>query len=88
MHKRIFPSLYSMFVSSVSVIREDSRLTAARKVAKELGLTRARDVLEGHAVGKINPLSKKLFLLNSCCREKMHFGQSWRQLNLVKTSVK
>ena len=39
--KRIFPSLYDMFVGGVSGSGEDAKLTAAREVAEELGLTRA-----------------------------------------------
>jgi isopentenyldiphosphate isomerase len=36
--KRIFPSLYDMFVGGVSTAGEDSRTTACREVAEELGL--------------------------------------------------
>jgi len=39
--KRIFPSLYDMFVGGVSSAGEDATTTAAREVAEELGLTRA-----------------------------------------------
>lgn len=39
--KRIFPSLYDMFVGGVSTAGEDSKTTAAREVAEELGLERA-----------------------------------------------
>ncbi|CAB9517603.1 Uncharacterized Nudix hydrolase [Seminavis robusta] len=39
--KRIFPSLYDMFVGGVSLSGEEARLTAAREVAEELGLSRA-----------------------------------------------
>lgn len=39
--KRIFPSLYDMFVGGVSTAREESKTTAAREVAEELGLVRA-----------------------------------------------
>ena len=39
--KRIFPSLYDMFVGGVSVANEDSELTARREVAEELGLSNA-----------------------------------------------
>eukprot|EP00546_Thalassionema_frauenfeldii_P018216 CAMPEP_0178907474 /NCGR_PEP_ID=MMETSP0786-20121207/7393_1 /TAXON_ID=186022 /ORGANISM="Thalassionema frauenfeldii, Strain CCMP 1798" /LENGTH=270 /DNA_ID=CAMNT_0020579281 /DNA_START=396 /DNA_END=1205 /DNA_ORIENTATION=- len=39
--KRIFPSLYDMFVGGVSMAGEEARLTAAREVAEELGLDRA-----------------------------------------------
>ena len=39
--KRIFPSLYDMFVGGVSTVKEESKITAAREVAEELGLDRA-----------------------------------------------
>ena len=39
--KRIFPSLYDMFVGGVSTAKEDPKTTAAREVAEELGLERA-----------------------------------------------
>jgi 8-oxo-dGTP pyrophosphatase MutT (NUDIX family) len=39
--KRIFPSLYDMFVGGVSIAGEPSELTAQREVAEELGLTQA-----------------------------------------------
>ena len=39
--KRIFPSLYDMFVGGVSVAEEDAQLTARREVAEELGLSLA-----------------------------------------------
>lgn len=39
--KRIFPSLYDMFVGGVSLAGESSELTARREVAEELGLSRA-----------------------------------------------
>ena len=38
--KRIFPSLWDMFVGGVSTAGEDLRLTAQREVGEELGLTR------------------------------------------------
>ena len=38
--KRIFPSLYDMFVGGVSEAGEESNVTAAREVAEELGLKR------------------------------------------------
>jgi 8-oxo-dGTP pyrophosphatase MutT (NUDIX family) len=38
--KRIFPSLYDMFVGGVATAGEDLKLTAAREVGEELGLTR------------------------------------------------
>jgi 8-oxo-dGTP pyrophosphatase MutT (NUDIX family) len=39
--KRIFPSLYDMFVGGISLAGEDAETTARREVAEELGLTRA-----------------------------------------------
>jgi len=39
--KRIFPSLYDMFVGGVSMSEESPELTARREVAEELGLHRA-----------------------------------------------
>ena len=39
--KRIFPSLYDMFVGGVSSAGEDAKTTAQREVAEELGLSRA-----------------------------------------------
>jgi 8-oxo-dGTP pyrophosphatase MutT (NUDIX family) len=39
--KRIFPSLYDMFVGGVSLSGESPALTARREVAEELGLNRA-----------------------------------------------
>jgi 8-oxo-dGTP pyrophosphatase MutT (NUDIX family) len=39
--KRIFPSLYDMFVGGVSLAGEDSELSAQREIAEELGLSRA-----------------------------------------------
>jgi 8-oxo-dGTP pyrophosphatase MutT (NUDIX family) len=41
--KRIFPSLYDMFVGGVSLAGEAAELTARREVAEELGLPRALD---------------------------------------------
>jgi 8-oxo-dGTP pyrophosphatase MutT (NUDIX family) len=41
--KRIFPSLYDMFVGGVSLANEPPALTARREVAEELGLSRALD---------------------------------------------
>lgn len=38
--KRIFPSLYDMFVGGVATAGEDLKMTAAREVGEELGLTR------------------------------------------------
>lgn len=39
--KRIFPSLYDMFVGGISTTGEDAKTTAAREVAEELGIERA-----------------------------------------------
>jgi 8-oxo-dGTP pyrophosphatase MutT (NUDIX family) len=39
--KRIFPSLYDMFVGGVSLADEEPELTARREVAEELGLSKA-----------------------------------------------
>ncbi|KAL3759109.1 hypothetical protein ACHAWU_008718 [Discostella pseudostelligera] len=75
--KRIFPSLYDMFVGGVSCHGEDSRLTAAREVAEELGLRRALDImldskqqpqdLEEEVKDKlVNPLSEPLFQCTVC----------------------
>jgi 8-oxo-dGTP pyrophosphatase MutT (NUDIX family) len=75
--KRIFPSLYDMFVGGVSCHGEDSRLTAAREVAEELGLRRALDImldskqqpqdLEEEENDKLdNPLSETLFQCTVC----------------------
>jgi isopentenyldiphosphate isomerase len=56
--KRIFPSLYDMFVGGVSLTGEDSTLTAKREVAEELGLTRALE--------ESSPLSEPLFTCVVC----------------------
>mmetsp|Transcript_12706 Transcript_12706/g.31005 ORF Transcript_12706/g.31005 Transcript_12706/m.31005 type:complete len:500 (+) Transcript_12706:79-1578(+) len=64
--KRIFPSLYDMFVGGVSTCGEDARLTAAREVSEELGLRRALDILENKDEETINPLSDKLFQCTVC----------------------
>ncbi|CAJ1942738.1 unnamed protein product [Cylindrotheca closterium] len=44
--KRIFPSLYDMFVGGVSLAGESSDLTARREVAEELGLSLALECPE------------------------------------------
>ena len=54
--KRVFPSLYDMFVGGVSTANESAELTAAREVAEELGLERA--LTDG--------LSKPLFVCTVC----------------------
>ena len=56
--KRIFPSLYDMFVGGVSLTGEDSTLTAKREVAEELGLIRALE--------QSSPLSEPLFTCVVC----------------------
>jgi isopentenyldiphosphate isomerase len=43
--KRIFPSLYDMFVGGVSLAGEDSIVTARREVEEELGLTRGTEAI-------------------------------------------
>jgi isopentenyldiphosphate isomerase len=57
--KRIFPGLYDMFVGGVSSSGEDSRMTAAREVAEELGLSRALDE-------SLSALSEPLFKCVVC----------------------
>ena len=54
--KRIFPSLYDMFIGGVSLSGEESIVTAAREVAEELGLTQALTVIENnnHASDDLN----------------------------------
>lgn len=70
--KRIFPSLYDMFVGGVSCINEDSRLTAAREISEELGLSLAlemeatEDNKDGDSTDQVNPLSEKLFQCTIC----------------------
>ncbi len=69
--KRVFPSLYDMFVGGVSSRGEDATWTAAREVAEELGLKRALTVLEQQGGGDDstsldNPLSDKLFQCTIC----------------------
>ena len=72
--KRIFPSLYDMFVGGVSCRGEGSRMTAAREVAEELGLKRAVDfIVEDDGGGETtttgrgdDPLSDELFKCTVC----------------------
>lgn len=64
--KRIFPSLYDMFVGGVSSRGESAKLTAAREVAEELGLKRALECLEGKGTTENNPLSDELFQCAIC----------------------
>ena len=62
--KRIFPSMYDMFVGGVSCRGESAELTAAREVAEELGL---KGALEFHQdMTKTNPLSAELFKCVVC----------------------
>ncbi|EJK50018.1 hypothetical protein THAOC_31056 [Thalassiosira oceanica] len=58
--KRVFPSLYDMFVGGVSASFERSRLTAAREVAEELGMKRALNLME-EGLDDESPLSQELF---------------------------
>lgn len=58
--KRIFPSLYDMFVGGVSMAGEDAHLTAAREVAEELGLSGVVDN------PKCDALSAPLFRCTIC----------------------
>jgi 8-oxo-dGTP pyrophosphatase MutT (NUDIX family) len=62
--KRIFPSLYDMFVGGVSCRGESSQLTAAREVAEELGLRGALEYRRDES--KFNPLSSELFQCTIC----------------------
>ena len=67
--KRVFPSLYDMFVGGVSSTGEEAQLTAAREVAEELGLKHALEVLESsnkEDEQTLNPLSEKLFQCTVC----------------------
>jgi len=45
-HKRIFPSLYDMFVGGVSLFREDTKTTARRELQEELGFGPAASAAE------------------------------------------
>ena len=67
--KRIFPSLYDMFVGGVSISGEDSKLTAAREVAEELGLDKALQYIEtsNEKSKRLTfPLSEELFQCTIC----------------------
>ncbi|KAL3770408.1 hypothetical protein ACHAW5_002325 [Stephanodiscus triporus] len=76
--KRIFPSLYDMFVGGVSCRGERSRTTAAREVAEELGLGRALEFVDGGGMTMTgsattttiqendDPLSDELFKCTVC----------------------
>ena len=48
--KRVFPSLFDMFVGGVSTAGEDAILTASREIAEELGLLRALNDPSGDAL--------------------------------------
>jgi 8-oxo-dGTP pyrophosphatase MutT (NUDIX family) len=62
--KKIFPSLYDMFVGGVSLVGEESTTTARREVAEELGLVAALEGLDhGTACGA---LSDKLLTCTVC----------------------
>ena len=63
--KKIFPSLYDMFVGGVSISGEDAILTACREVGEELGLQKALQCIE---VGDtfLSPLSDPLFQCTVC----------------------
>lgn len=54
--KRVFPSLFDMFVGGVSTAGEDAILTASREIAEELGLLRALNDPSGDALA--GPLFK------------------------------
>jgi 8-oxo-dGTP pyrophosphatase MutT (NUDIX family) len=59
--KRIFPSLYDMFVGGVSLAEEVAELTARREVAEELGLSRAlEEDAESSTTGGTGRLSQPL----------------------------
>ena len=68
--KRVFPSLYDMFVGGVSTSGEDSTWTAAREVSEELGLKRALQILEDDddntSTSVDSPLSEELFQCTIC----------------------
>lgn len=62
--KRIFPSLYDMFVGGVSCRGESPEVTAAREVAEELGLKGA--LWYQQDATRFNPLSPELFKCTVC----------------------
>ena len=66
--KRIFPSLYDMFVGGVSMSGENEKLTAAREVAEELGLGKALNYIESPSSFDVttSPLSDPLFKCTIC----------------------
>jgi 8-oxo-dGTP pyrophosphatase MutT (NUDIX family) len=68
--KRIFPSLYDMFVGGISTAGESSRLTAAREVYEELGLKLALkeevSTSTSARIGEMKTLSDELFKCIVC----------------------
>jgi 8-oxo-dGTP pyrophosphatase MutT (NUDIX family) len=64
--KRIFPSLYDMFVGGVSSRGESAEITAAREIAEELGLTGALEFQRSTDSKHFNPLSEELFQCTVC----------------------
>jgi 8-oxo-dGTP pyrophosphatase MutT (NUDIX family) len=74
--KRIFPSLYDMFVGGVSLANEPATVTARRELAEELGLTAALTSAtaekRGHDAQKLvpqpqqEPLSERLLQCVVC----------------------
>jgi 8-oxo-dGTP pyrophosphatase MutT (NUDIX family) len=75
--KRIFPSLYDMFVGGVSTRGEQSRLTAAREVAEELGLTRGLDILNGRIAVEKNYSPRRIIPVYC-----VHIAQSMCRVNV------
>ena len=63
--KKIFPSLYDMFVGGVSISGEDAMLTACREVGEELGLQKALQCIEDGDIF-VSPLSDPLFQCTVC----------------------
>mmetsp|Transcript_5364 Transcript_5364/g.6557 ORF Transcript_5364/g.6557 Transcript_5364/m.6557 type:complete len:477 (+) Transcript_5364:26-1456(+) len=64
-HKRVFPSLYDMFVGGVSGAGESAEITARRELAEELGLLRVLRTTNG-SDDETNPLSEMLFRCTVC----------------------
>uniref|UniRef100_A0A7S0CKQ7 Nudix hydrolase domain-containing protein n=1 Tax=Proboscia inermis TaxID=420281 RepID=A0A7S0CKQ7_9STRA len=65
-HKRVFPSLYDMFVGGVSGAGEPPELTARRELAEELGLVRVLRDGSGSDDEKTPQLSEMLFRCTVC----------------------
>jgi 8-oxo-dGTP pyrophosphatase MutT (NUDIX family) len=63
--KRIFPSLYDMFVGGISSRGESAKLTAAREITEELGLKSALQYQQSPTEA-FNPLSDELFQCTIC----------------------